>query len=68
MTTAKLLAATADPEICEIVLGADIDDVPTFRLSPGQMLVASASDSSGLPCLRFAPGVDGLQLSTDNHL
>ena len=45
----------------EILVGEDIDGLPTLRLGPGQAL-----RGAGKPTLRFAAGGDGIQLSADN--
>lgn len=60
-SVAELQAAAANPQIAHIQLTADLADAPTLRLSPGQTL-------SGPAAIRFAPGQDGLQLSSDNQL
>jgi hypothetical protein len=61
-TTAELLAAVADGDVGTIIVQADLAELPSFRLSPGQALTASKPKLT----LRFARGQDGLQLSTDN--
>ncbi|HUC68710.1 MAG TPA: hypothetical protein VMA53_25060 [Stellaceae bacterium] len=63
-TVAELLAAAADANVRRLTLVSDLDGLPTFRLSPGQELTAA----SGKVALRFAPGQDGVQLSTDNRI
>jgi hypothetical protein len=63
-TNAELLAAAADETVREITIVADLNDLPTFRLSIGQSLRASKSDLT----LRFADGQDGVQLSTENSI
>jgi hypothetical protein len=60
----ELCAAVGDTGVREIELTANLTEVPTLRLSPGQTLRASTERK----LLRFAPGQDGLQLSTDNRL
>jgi hypothetical protein len=62
-TVAELLAAASDGSIREIVVTNDLTDAASFRLSPGQTL---RGDGRGV--LRFAPGQDGVQLSTDNRV
>ena len=59
-----LLAAAADSSVRDLVLTADLGELPAFRLSPGQALT---STSPGF-ALRFAAGEDGLQLSSDNRV
>lgn len=63
-TRAELLAAAADRGVGTIAVAADLTDLPTFRLSPGQTLVAANRKL----VLSFAAGQDGLQLSTDNRV
>jgi hypothetical protein len=63
-TTAELLAAAADADVRHITVLADLKELPTFRLSPGQTLTAADPKVA----LRFAAGQDGLQLSTDNRV
>src|SRR5215469_9410126 len=63
-TTAELLAAAADADVRQITVLADLTELPTFRLSPGQTLTAADPKLA----LRFAAGQDGLQLSTDNRV
>lgn len=63
-SAADLLAATGDKAVVHIRIVSSLTDVPTLRLSPGQILTGSS------PCveIRFAPGQRGLQLSTDNRV
>jgi hypothetical protein len=63
-TAAEMLAAAADAGVRQITVVSDLDGLPTFRLSPGQELTAA----NGKVALRFAPGQDGVQLSTDNRI
>ena len=60
----ELVAAAADAQVRSITVLASLTDVPTLRLSPGQTLRATGA----METLRFAPGADGLQLTTDNHV
>jgi hypothetical protein len=62
-TVSELLAAVADASVEETVVVADLTDAPTFRLLPGQTLVGAKGVT-----LRFGPGQDGAQLSTDNRI
>ena len=62
--TAELLAAAADTDVRHITVLADLIEVPTFRLSPGQTLTAADPKVA----VRFAAGQDGVQLSTDNRV
>jgi hypothetical protein len=61
---AELLAAIGDPNVRDIVVTADISEVPMLRLAPTQRLLGQ---HAGL-AIAFQPGVDGLQLSTDNRV
>lgn len=63
-STADLLAAADDADVRCIVMLADLDDVPTFGLSPGQTLTGGGE----CVAIRFAAGQDGLQLSVDNQV
>ena len=63
-TAAELLAAVADASVRQITVVSDLNGLPTFRLSPGQELTAANRKVA----LRFAPGQDGVQLSTDNQI
>jgi hypothetical protein len=60
----ELQVAAANADIEHIVVSASIEDVPTLRLSPRQILTGTGSQSA----LRFAAGRDGLQLSSDNRV
>lgn len=59
-----LLAAVANAQIRVIEVTTDLDDVPSIRLAPGQSLRSQGASRT----LRFLPGQDGLQLSTDNDV
>ncbi len=59
-----LMAAAADPAVRNILVGAVLEDVPTLQLLPGQMLSGTGEEAG----LRFAPGVDGVRLCTDNRV
>jgi hypothetical protein len=63
-TTGELLAAAADAGVRTIRVAANLNGLPSFRLSPGQSLTIAGSPAT----LRFAEGQDGLQLSTDNRV
>jgi hypothetical protein len=58
-----LIAAADNKDIREIILATDLEDVPSIRLLPGQML---RSDSAIPPTLTFRQNADGLGLSSDN--
>jgi hypothetical protein len=62
-TAADLLDAAEKPEVRRILVVGDLADVPTLRLSPGQILMGTESAS-----IRFAGGQDGLQLSAGNEV
>jgi hypothetical protein len=63
-TTAELLAVAADAGVRAIEVAADLSDLPSFRLSPGQSLTIAGTPA----ILRFAEGQDGIQLSADNQV
>jgi len=60
----ELVRAVQDTGIRQIVVSGELADVPTLRLSPGQMLQGHDDDAA----LIFATGIDGLQLTTDNEV
>lgn len=62
-TVDDLIAAASDKEIREIVVSADLADLPSISLLPGQTL---HSDSVALPTVTFRRNVDGVRLSSDN--
>lgn len=59
----ELLEAARDPDVHTIVVSATLSDLPAIRLAPGTSLFGQ---TNGPSALSFAPGVDGLCLSTDN--
>jgi hypothetical protein len=59
----ELMEATADRSVQIITLTEDLFDVPEIRLSPNTTLRGRPNHR---PVLRFAEGVDGLCLSSDN--
>ena len=63
-TSAELLTAVEDSSTKTIVIAANLGNLPSFRLLPGQSLTAAGSHAT----LRFADGQDGLQLSADNQV
>jgi hypothetical protein len=63
-TLAELRDAVGQSDVRRISVVTDLREVPGFRLSPGQALVA---ERAGVK-LEFAPGGHGLELSTDNHI
>jgi hypothetical protein len=60
-SVADLLASVGDASIRQIVATSSLEGAPSFRLSRGQSLVGENG-----ACLCFAPGQDGLELSSDN--
>jgi hypothetical protein len=64
-TVAELLSAAKDSRIAAIVLTADLGDVPSFDLLPGQILRAPVGKRF---TVTFAQGVDGIRLSSDNSV
>ncbi|GGY16320.1 hypothetical protein GCM10008098_04470 [Rhodanobacter panaciterrae] len=63
-SVAELVRAVQDTGIRQIVVSGELADVPTLRLSPGQVLQGHDDDAA----LIFATGIDGLQLTTDNEV
>jgi hypothetical protein len=63
-TAAELAAAVMDPAVTDIVVRESLAALPTLRLSPGKALKAVGARTT----LRFAPGQDGVQLSSDNQV
>jgi hypothetical protein len=61
-SAAELVAAAADSTVAHVVVTASLAGLRTLRLPPGKNLIGA---SPGLT-LQFAPGEDGIQLSTDN--
>ena len=59
----ELLGEAADGSVDEIVVRNDLADTPTFRLSPGQALTGV-----GGAIIRFVPGHDGVEVSSDNRV
>jgi hypothetical protein len=57
-----LLAALGDAQVRTITVTADVADVPSLRLSPGQAL----RGGEAIPTIRFRGGDDGVKLSSDN--
>jgi hypothetical protein len=62
-STEDLLLATNSKEVRNIIVGADLNDIPSIRLLPGQSLRSSAEQRA---TLTFRENADGLQLSSDN--
>jgi hypothetical protein len=63
-SVSELQTAAANVDVQHIVVCATIGEVPTLRLSPRQILTGTGPQS----VLRFAPGRDGLRLSSDNRV
>jgi hypothetical protein len=63
-STAALVAASSHPGVRRIVVSGVIKGAPTLRLAPGQQLIGETEGAGVL----FAPGVDGVQLSSDNEV
>jgi hypothetical protein len=62
-STDELLRAAADKDVRQIIVSADLDDVPSMKLLAGQSL---RPNSEQHPTLTFRENTDGLQLSSDN--
>jgi hypothetical protein len=58
----ELLAVLAHPDTRNVLVTADLAEVPGFRLSPGQTLRGSGQS------IRFVAGHDGVLLSADNEV
>jgi hypothetical protein len=63
-TPSELISATRNREVRKIKVSGSITDAPSVRLSPGQALWGEGDR----PEVRFATGVEGLQLTTDNEV
>ncbi len=63
-TAAELVAAAGDPAVRRITVTTGLAGLPRLRLAPGQSLTGSTPGT----VLRFAPGSDGVQLSSDNRV
>ena len=61
-STDELIAATRDARVKLITVAADLADVPTLELAPGQAL----RGGKPAPIIHFRPGQDGVKLSSDN--
>jgi hypothetical protein len=64
-TVEGLLQAAQNPNISLIVVQGFLADVPGFRLSPHQSMRGKSPELSGL---KFRPGSDGLELTSDNSV
>lgn len=60
----ELIAALHDPGLTTILVSGTITGAPTLRLAPGQRLIGKEPGAR----IAFAPGVDGLQLTTENQV
>ena len=61
-TRDELLAVVANSGVRSITVTADLAEMPSFRLSPGQTLLGNEQS------IRFAASEDGVQLSADNEV
>lgn len=61
----ELLTAVGDPEMRTIKVAANLEEVPSFRLAPSQVLCGPRNSNLHLS---FSAGVDGLCVSTDNSI
>lgn len=64
LTADELATLIKDSAVQHIVIHGNLNDVPSFRLSPGQSLRGGHEHSS----ISFTQGTDGLQLSADNRV
>jgi hypothetical protein len=62
-STDELVLAASDKGVRQIIVSADLDDVPSIKLLPGQSLRSSSEQH---PTLTFRENTDGLQLSSAN--
>jgi hypothetical protein len=62
-STEELVRATNDRAIGVIIVGANLDDLPSLKLLPGQSIRSTSEQRS---TLTFRENVDGLQVSCDN--
>src|SRR5580704_10941692 len=62
-STEELVRATDDRAIRVIIVGANLDDLPSLRLLPGQSIRSAFEQRS---TLTFREDVDGLQVSCDH--
>jgi hypothetical protein len=58
----ELLASSADSSVAHMLVMSNLNDLPSFRLSPGKTLSGGRESIT----LSFAQDQDGIQLSTDN--
>lgn len=64
-TVDELLQCLTNSDAAVIVVEGFLSDVPGFRLSPHREIRGASSERSGL---RFQPGSDGIQMSSDNSI
>jgi hypothetical protein len=64
-STDELLRAAAEKDVSQIIINANLDDVPSIKLLAGQSL---RSNSEQYLTLTFRENTDGLQLSSDNSV
>jgi len=64
-STDQLVLATRDSHVEQIIVTADLDDIPSLWLRPGQSLHSS---SKARPTLTFRESTDGLQVSSNNTI
>jgi len=62
-TTEELVRATNDKEVRNIIVGADLNEVPPITLLPGQSFGSSFEKRVAL---KFRENADGIQLSSNN--
>jgi hypothetical protein len=64
-STDELVRAATDKDVRQIIVDADLDDIPSIKLLAGQNL---RSNSEQQPTLTFLDNTDGLQLSSGNSV
>src|SRR5580692_352491 len=62
-STDELVLAANDTGVRQIIVSANLDDIPSIRLLPGQRL---HSNSEQQFTLTFRENTDGIQLSSEN--
>lgn len=63
-TPDELVAATRNLDVRDIIVRGQLTDTPSVRLAPGQALRGETDSAE----IRFAAGVDGVQLTSDNQV
>jgi len=64
-STEELVLATRDKDVRQIIVTADLNDIPSLRLLPGQSLRSSSEQRL---ILTFRQNTDGLRVSSNNEV